>query len=420
MVSKRVRNLLTIYFLGMTCVHGDIFWRARGLIPQGFPDFAIFYMAGKVVSHSEGVHLYDERLQTTVTQSFAGPAAQNRGSIIPYYHPPFEAIFFAPLSGISFVKAYWCWFLLNLGLLAALPFVLRRRLQVLGELPWWFWVLSCLAFSPNFSALSEGQDSILILFAFSAAFAALSRSKDFRAGGWLGLGLCKYQFVLPFLIPYLFQHRKRIFVGFFTVVCLLVLAGAAVVGWKGWISYPHFVWYADNTTKYVWNSGFGNTPNLRGLVFSLLPDSHPRLREWFLIATSSLVIAAVCRVFPGSKLGLGAGFQLGFALNLLASILVSYHALSHDLCLLWLVIVLTLDSLLTQPPLARPVRALLFACTAVLYFSPLYLAVLFWYGKLYWMTWVLLVFFVLLLVSVARPELSDPDPREPKLATVAQ
>jgi hypothetical protein len=402
MFRKSTRNLLAVYFVGIILLHLSIAWRLRTLVEHGFPDFTAFYTAGMIVRQGAGTHLYDYDLESAVQQPFAWRAAANRGSILPFNHPPFEALLFVPFSALSYHLAFAAWLAVNLGILAVLPFFLRPHLGVLGGLPWWFWFLSCLAFTPNFAVLYQGQDSMIVLLGYCAAFGAMKRRQDFRAGNWLAAGLCKYHLVLPFLAPLLLQRRKTLFRGFLMAAVVLALAGALAVGVKGVLGYPGFVLYTEHSTKYFWTVGLTSTPNLRGLIFTMISADHSAARETILAVSSILTLALTSWILCRSRTSGDARFQLGFAGNLVATVLVSYHAYVHDLSLLWLVVVLTLDFLLASSRLPRWTSRALYACIGTISFSPLLLLLLLRYGRFCWVTWILLALWALLLLAFSR------------------
>lgn len=240
MISKPTQTKLALYFCAMIVLHGDVLWHARRSIPQGLPDFSIFYTAGRILRDRQGSRLYDDALQESVQRSFSPLAVQRRGVILPYNHPPFEALLFVPLAHLPYVTAYLTWFLVNAGLLCSIPFLLRRRLTTLGNAPLYLWLLASLAFFPIFIALIQGQDSILLLFLYCLTYASVGRRSEFSVGGWLALGLYKYHLVAPFVLP--LWRRKRLIAAFLSVAVSLGLISLAITGWQGLLGYPRYVW----------------------------------------------------------------------------------------------------------------------------------------------------------------------------------
>jgi hypothetical protein len=94
MLPKSTQRKLALYFVAVIVLHGYVLWQARRFIPQGLADFSIFYTAGRIVRDGNGARLYDDALQESVQHSFSPPALESRRTILPYNHPPFEAILF--------------------------------------------------------------------------------------------------------------------------------------------------------------------------------------------------------------------------------------------------------------------------------------------------------------------------------------
>jgi glycosyl transferase family 87 len=395
----------------MVILHVVVLWQEWPLIPTGFPDFGIFYTAGTILRQGRGAELYNDELQQTVHSSFA-PAVGPRGSIVPFVHPPFEAVFFRPIAAFSYLTAYFLWSGINLGMLVIVALVLRKHLPRLGVLPVWLWLLAGIGFFPIFVALLQGQDSILVLLCYCLAFVALRRDSEFEAGSWLGLGLCKFHLVLPFLFAPLVQKRMKLIAGFLLVGAALTLVGVAAVGWHGLASYPGYVWRAEHTSQYKWNLTHRINPNVRALVLDVWPPGSKAARV-AILAISIVVIGVAAYIW---RLAWSAGSkarQLAFALNLVATLLLGYHTFVHDLSLLFLPILCAADALLTTA-LLRPWQKLaLWASVAILSFSPVYLVLLLRFSQLQLITLVLLLFFLVLasatLSLATTPRLASVD-----------
>src|SRR5512143_2782927 len=195
MNKRSAGKLLVIFLTGMFLMHALVFFALRDKIREGYPDFSIFYTAGTIVRRGDAGRLYDTALQFHIQREFASQVFIRQGSS-PYNHPPFEALVFAPLSGLTYPTAYSLWDLANLLILAALPILLRPHVPLLRQHGVALWWLAILAFFPVFAALLQGQDSIPLLLLFSLAYIALRKNQQFAAGCWLGLGLFRFHLVL--------------------------------------------------------------------------------------------------------------------------------------------------------------------------------------------------------------------------------
>src|SRR5215470_5490300 len=169
-LSKSTQKKLAIYLAAMLFLNCSLLWQTRQLIIEGLPDFSIFYTAAKIVRQGDGARLYNDDLQRDVQAAFSPRGLELRGSVLPYNHPPFEAIMFLPLAGFSYLTGYSLWLAINLLLLTALVYIMRPCLPNLQQLPFWFWILASFSFFPIFSSLIKGQDSVLLLFLSSLVF----------------------------------------------------------------------------------------------------------------------------------------------------------------------------------------------------------------------------------------------------------
>ena len=113
-----------------------VFWGARGRAVSGWPDFSIFYAAGLTIRRGQGTVLYNDAVQRQVQQGFM-PETLTVRSPLPYNHPPFEILFFLPLTYINYVHAYLIWFAANVMLLGACIYMLRPWLSAVArDFPW--------------------------------------------------------------------------------------------------------------------------------------------------------------------------------------------------------------------------------------------------------------------------------------------
>src|SRR5512138_2395853 len=96
------------FFSGMLLIHAGAWWQMRRFILAGYPDFTIFYSAGKMVRMGMGHQLYDEAAEWRVQREVA-PEVSVRTAALPYMHAPFEAIAFLPFSYLPYTTAYLLW-----------------------------------------------------------------------------------------------------------------------------------------------------------------------------------------------------------------------------------------------------------------------------------------------------------------------
>jgi hypothetical protein len=89
-----------------------------------------------------------------------------------------------------------------------------------------------------------------------------------------------------------------------------------------------------------------------------------------------------------------SAYDLKFALAVFATVLVSYHGLGYDLCVLALPALLLAGWLKEKIGSSSWTRSTIIAGLAVLLFSPLQLVLLMRYNRLGWLGWAVLLCFV--------------------------
>jgi hypothetical protein len=385
-----------LYVVGVLLIHSLVLWNARDLIRKGYPDFTIYYTAGTMLRQGTGRNLYDDVKQFEVQKQFAPQVATRLGAL-PFNHPPFEAVLFLPLTWLSYQQAYLVWMLANLAMLTALPILLRPYVPLLATWPAPAWTVLSLVFFPIFFALLQGQDAILLMFLYGLAFVALKRDRLGAAGAWLACGLFKFHLVLPFLLLLLiqqrmFQQRKRILGGFALVGAALGVVSLAAVGVRQVIAYPHYVLSLERTMARgaIMPS---DMPNLRGALY-LLASKMPGF-DLLAVALSAVVflVAAWILRARGDRVDERTN-DLKFAFAIFATVLVSYHGLGYDLCILAPPVLLIVGSLKDGVTGNTWSRLAMIAGLGVLLFSPLQLVLLMRYNHLAFLGWAVLLCFV--------------------------
>jgi hypothetical protein len=374
-----------------------VVWNARDLIWKGYPDFTIYYTAGTIIRQGMGHSLYDNGIQFEVQKEFAPQVAIRLGAL-PFNHPPFEALLFVPFTYLSYRVAYLLWLLANLAMLATLPILLRPYVQVLAGWSVPLCTLVGLIFFPIFFALLQGQDAILLMFLYGLSFASMKKGCMVSAGAWLACGLFKFHLVLPFFILLLIQEketqrRMKILWGFLLVGAMLGVVSILAVGTRQVISYPAYVLGLEKTMAQgaIMPS---DMPNLRGALYLIASRLHSF--DLLVVSFSVVVFLVAARI---SHLPDRHSDDLNYVLAVFATVLVSYHGLGYDLCVLALPVSLLAGWLKTGWPQdgsgsRRWNRAAIGTGMAALLFSPLQLVLLMRYNRLALLGWAVLLCFV--------------------------
>ena len=396
MNKSSATKLLVPFLTGMFILHALVFWSLRGRIRQGYSDFSIFYTAGRIIRQGSADRLYDTDLQFQIQREF-GSQVYIREGALPYNHPPFEALLFVPLARLSYPTAFIEWDLLNLAIRAALPFLLRPYVPLLQHHRTALWWLAMLAFFPVFTALLQGQDSIPLLLLFSLAYIAFRKNQEFAAGCWLGLGLFRFHLVLPLMLILLLHRKRKALLGFLVVAIALGLLSIGVVGWNAAFHYPAYVWNIEKSTGAV-SSLTRAMPNLRGLVRVFFAPTLC-VTAGVSIVSALLLLAASLQWDDSAP---DHRFDLSFSLITVATVLVSYHVLAHDLCLLLLPLLLVANDFYKSASPRGGNRIALVGPMIVLFLSPVQMLLWFQLGQFGLLAVVLLLWFY----GISR-ELSD-------------
>lgn len=330
MLSSRYRLLVPALLVTGLALNAFMACKDQDLVRKGYPDFTIYYSAGTMVRSRMATSLYDERAEFRVQRQFA-PEVSTRHGALPYNHPPFEALLFVPLASLEYLPAFLIWNAISLLLLGLALMLLRRQLPVLQARPLWMWVVAAVAFFPVFICLLQGQDMLLFLFLLAAAYASLKGGSDCWAGACLGLGVFRPHLVLPLAIILLFSRRRKAILGIAGSAMAMALVSIAVVGWRGFLDYPGYVWRLE---KMMGRGSIvpDNMPNLRGFFAIFLHDGRPLALTLTACGSILLLILAV-RLFRRAE---SAGnLELGFSVAVLVAVLIGYHTFIYDLALLF-------------------------------------------------------------------------------------
>ena len=344
----KYKILVSISFALIAVYYTVIFLSFRDLVLHGAPDFSSFYAAGSIVRSGQGEQLYDYAIQRKAQEGFIRDLKFRRGPP-PYIHPPFELLLFLPLACLSYPAALGVWFGCNLIFLFTVPFLVRSCLPGIHDrIPAILLVFGF--FFPAVLALLHGQDSILILLLFTFFYAAIQRGDDKAAGLCLALAAFKPQLLVVVLVAMVWQRQWKILGWFLKGSGVLVLVSLAFVGWKATLGFPHFLLGFDRLPSEMSGNYPHNMPNLRGALFTMLESrlSADTLRLTTAGATLGILGIMLNKI---RKIPQETENGLQFALIVVLTPLLAYHANTSDFVLLLLPFVLILDYLQTRRPM---------------------------------------------------------------------
>jgi hypothetical protein len=340
------------------CVSGALVSVSEVL--RGHVDFRQLYTAGYMVRTGHGSQLHDYDAAEKFQNAVVGPAE----GALPFNHLAYESLLYAPFSLLTYPAAYLAFFVVNLAILAAAFLGLKPYLAPLSEV-WRFLPAAIfLCFLPVTLALTEGQDSILLLALMISATRAVDRGDDLEAGAFVGLTLFKFQYGLPIALLFLVWRRWRFLAGFALTAAAVTAISLCLTGGHGFITYLRSLTEMSSRFSPALGARYGIhpnlMPNLRGFAHAVGQGSA---LTTMLVTAFLSVLVLICATTRRASLPLA----------LLAAILVSYHHLITDTTMMILPAGLALAAAMS-PQTARPKLLAAMAAIVLLAPAPLLLA----------------------------------------------
>ena len=334
---------------------------------RGHADFRQLYVAGYMVRTGHRTQLYDYAAQAY----FQNTLVSNDERALPFIRPAYQALMFVPFSLLPYRTAYLGFLLLNLLLLALAFLMLQPRLRGLSRVWPGLPPALFLGFYPVALALMQGQDSILLLALLAAALVSLERNRDLTAGALAGVGLFKFQIVVPIVLLFLLWRRWRFVKGFMFSAILVGLLSFITSGWAETVVFVHSMLSVGAGLPAV--PGEINFPlrinimaNLRGLIYGLASLRVPQ--RWLQVTTLLLSSIVVISVRARGRQQRGGD---ALVLAITAGVVVSYYLFIHDLSILLIPIVLTLDRFISRNGTGEPFGRAAAAISALLFVAPM-------------------------------------------------
>ncbi len=326
-------------------------------------DFSVTYIGSRMVYLGMGAKLYDLDEQRKLKTSLLKDAE----SLI-YEHPPFEALVLAPLGALPYRTAYLLWGLINAAIWLLLPYLIRPYApwpkDDLGYLTLWF------LFAPLGITLFQGQSSLVLLLLFVITLIQLKRGHEQIAGLCLGLGLFKFQFVIPFALIFLLRRKWKFLGGFAASGAGLGLLSLIAVGWNGILSYVRLL---ISVTSHPANVSFGSATDmatLQGLMYVLLKGSASGVTARFAIAAISLLLITGTALYWNRSEDNGSNFDLMFSVAIVVSLVTGFHMFAHDISPLLLSMFLVMPKI--GQHIGMSLRILLWSALTLFWIPPLY------------------------------------------------
>ena len=300
-------------------------------------DFRAFYSAGWLLLHHPH-QLFDLSVQTAAQNVIVCP--MGRG--VPFYHPAYEALLYAPFAVLSYRSAYIAFALFNLLLLALCyrlaPSAADPRIARIPRA-----LLFFLCF-PAFMAIAEGQDSIVFLLLVCLLWRALVSAHDRTAGMLLALALFKLQIALGllfFLVLYLPSPRRaRLLLSFLpsaaaiALTCLLITGPQGIMTWLRLLASSSIASHQTHQAQSVIAVYPKAMPTLNGLLYICGARLLPTRLSFALDVLLSLLVLAAAIFLVRKVRGRSRSTSVAFCAALSAAILLAPHLYLYDYVLL--------------------------------------------------------------------------------------
>ena len=331
---------------------------------QGHCDFRHLYTAGYMVRTGHRGELYDYGIE----QRFQDSLVSREAVALPFNHLAYESLIFVPYSFLSYRSSYFLFLATNVLLLASALRLMTPWTRNLRSMFRWLPPAMFFTFLPVVAALMQGQDSIILLLILSGAFALLSSGRTLSAGLLIGLGLFKFQIVLPLAVLFLVWRRWRFIGGFALSAATILTVSYYLVGAAQMNVYAHsLLWMSVQETaadQARFNINPIMMPNLRGLTSATFGSFVPLL--WTQVLTCLASLGALLWI---AWRGVRRDVSQQFMLSVSAGTVLSYHLIIHDLSILLIPLVFILDGWLASWQLdstTAAVSALMFSAPAVI------------------------------------------------------
>lgn len=371
-------------------------------LASGLSDFLIFYTGARVLRSGMGEQLYDYETQKAYQEQL-GLALPGRKGALLFNHLPYELLLFRPLERLPYIQAHALWSIINIGLLG----LIFKQIRPLIHVPNRPIAALCIFGSyPVMIALIQGQDSIVVTLLLTLTVTHLKGGRDGWAGILLSLGLFKPQLVLPFAGALLFQRRWRAVGGFLAGGVSVALISLGLVGWGGLKAWFSLIRAMDQQQYTIYP---GLMPNVRGFLESTLTGAAGPWRYSARIAASAALLMWLWAGWHSEQGAKETTFNLKVSLTILITVLLSYHLYTHDLSILVLPSVLTVNYMFSESAQSPTALAVLGASVLILNFNGTYGQWLL-IGRLYWLAAVLLGWAAALTYEIAGRRNGAPHP----------
>lgn len=299
-------------------------------------DFTVFWTGWSLILHQPAYTLYNAAAQQAMQQSLMG-GMHFQGGLMAFLNPPHAALAGVPFGWLADHAgeraAFIAWTGGNLVLLAVLDRYLQEAWNSSAPQHEWVLTFALLAFYPVWSAVNNGQTSILLAVAVLGVYRASERSQAWTAGAWLSVLSIKPQ-LLPLALIYLAARRCWRAIACGTLILLILAAlTTAALGPSIWFDYATQVRHLE----VFWGTG---TPaymlNVRGALTRMMGLSKPHAVDALAYATWMLAMVVVAMVLISRRVDRTNDTRSAYALVVAVALLTNPHLFVQD-AVIWVV-----------------------------------------------------------------------------------
>lgn len=298
------------------------------------PDYVAFYSAGQLVWEGDADQIYDLETIAAKEREVSGSAFED-DLTLPYFNPPFVAVFIAPLTTLPVAGFAIVMLSINFALLIGCGIALQRLIGLKQREHVIFFWLAFVSVLPVWNVYLQHQLTLFVIAAWLGFVWLQINGRQGRSGAALTLGLVKPP-LIAFAVLYLLYKRQWRALGSFAAISgALTLVSIAAAGPQVLVDYPEFL---IESTKWVETNGvqpfflFG----LNGLLVDLLQDQTPP--GWLLWPLTAATVGAVLWTWRGSRDSGPEKLLPLMAVALIGSILINQHLYLHDMLLVSLAV----------------------------------------------------------------------------------
>ena len=300
-------------------------------------DVMSFLTGAEIIKSGNSEKLFDRATQFYYQRQVVYPEA--RFWLLPFRSPPIVAYLFLPFTFIGVKVSYYLLAVINIIFLLLFAHVASQTFNKL-KITYLIFLAACV-YWPFLTASIYGQFTPLLLLVLLVIFKNIKVKHVFLAGVFTGILFLKPQYLLiaPFVF-FMIKDRQKYLQGLL-VSALFFLVVNLVISGRALLDYPAFLVATEKIS-------YGSRPYQMFTLYGLFKTSPfvRNISDWGLIGINFFIYTLTLFLF--SRKIRPAEINKGFIIATLFTILFSVHALTHDLILLLVPILILWNGILSK------------------------------------------------------------------------